>query len=164
MNLANEANLALQEQARGHANALERYQQEAVLKNAADKNEAQNAFYEMHRRDLRREAEMNQLQLSLRTAELALVQKETERVQQLATAYLQRTPSGSHKGDSSDSVNYYDVSPRGSLKSQPGMFATLTAGVFNPFANTFKAEGSERATTEALTTALVSASGENSST
>ena len=46
MNFANEASLALQEQARGHANALERYQQEAVLKNAADNNEAQNAFYE----------------------------------------------------------------------------------------------------------------------
>ena len=43
------------------------------------------------------------------------------------------------------------------------MFATLTAGVLNPFATTFKAEGSERATTEALTTALGSVSGEQPS-
>ena len=48
MSLANEANLAMQEQARGHASALERYQQEAVLKTAADRSEAQPTFYEVH--------------------------------------------------------------------------------------------------------------------
>ena len=103
----------------------------------------------LHQGDLRREAEVNQLQLSLNIAKLALVQKEAERIQQLATAYQQRTPSGSHEGHSTESASYYDVSPGGSIISQPGMSATLAAGVFNPFANAFKAVGSERATTEA---------------
>ncbi len=80
---------------------------------------------------------MNQLQLSLETAELALVHKEAERIQQLAKAYQQRTPSGSHEGSSPESANYYDVSPGGSVKSHLGAFAILAAGVYNPSANTF---------------------------
>ncbi len=68
-------------------------------KQSDKKSKAQTAFNEaMHQRDLRREAEMNPLQLAPNTAELALVQKEVERIQQLAKPYQQRTPSGSHEG------------------------------------------------------------------
>ncbi len=49
----------------------------------------------MHLRGLRREAEVNQLQLSLKTVELAPVHREAERDQQLASAYQQRAPSSS---------------------------------------------------------------------
>ncbi len=105
-----EANQTLHRQAQEHADATARHKQEAVLhaesmanymsaKQAAESKEAHIAFNnELQQRDLRKEAEVNQLQLSLKAAELSLVQKEAERVQQLAAAYQRRIPSGSHEG------------------------------------------------------------------
>ena len=65
------------------------------VKQAAEK-EAQAAFAaEMQQDNLRKEEETYHLQISLKTAELALAQEEAERIQLLAQTYQRRTPSGS---------------------------------------------------------------------
>ncbi len=61
---------------------------------ASDQNNARIAYEnlstqyaEMQKTCLRKEAETSQLQLSIKTAELALAQKEAERIGKLAAAY-----------------------------------------------------------------------------
>ena len=112
----------------------------------------------MHQRDLRREAEVNELQRSLEDAKSALIQKDAERivqaeqVEQLTRAYQQRTSTGSQRGSSDERPNYFDLSSRCSAESHPGVFATLAAGVYNPFAGAFaKPVGSEVHTTAQCT-------------
>ena len=71
----------------------------------------------MHRTQLLNEEDNTQLRKFLTYAKLALANAEARRLQDVATAYAKRTPS--QEGSASEGVSWYDMSPRGSDKSQP---------------------------------------------
>ncbi len=79
---------------------------------------------EMQHMFFRKEAEMSQLQLSLKNAELTIAQTEAERVGILASAYQNQrgnpTAPDSQDSGSRESANSYQ-SPRGNIKSNEGM-------------------------------------------